>query len=162
MSHYRIREKVLCFGDDFTIRDAAGRDVYYVDGKVLTIRDALSFQDMEGNELAVIRRKLLSIGRTYVIERGGRTTTVHKHLFTLLRCRFTVDVPGPGDLEAVGSFLDHEYEFRDAGGGVVARVGKKWLALTDTYAVDVADGADDVLILAAAIVIDRCCHEDRD
>jgi hypothetical protein len=32
-----------------------------------------------------------------------------KHLFTLFRCRFTVDVPGPDDLEAEGSSLEREY-----------------------------------------------------
>jgi uncharacterized protein YxjI len=159
---YILRQRLLSFGDDFTIRDEQGRDVYFVDGKVLTIRDALSFQDMQGNELARIHRRLLSLGPTYQIERAGRVTSVHKHLFTLLRCKFTVDVPGPDDLEAAGDFLDHEYEFRTESGRAVATVSKRWFALTDTYGVDIAPGQDEVTILAAAIVIDRCCHERKD
>lgn len=161
MKRFTIKEKIVCLGDDFTIRDEHGNDAYFVDGKVFTIRDVLLFQDMRGNTLATIRRKLLSLGTTYVIERDGHETTVHKHLFTLLRCTFSVDVPGPNDLEAVGSLLDHEYEFRDTSGRVAARVSKAWLALRDCYGVEVAPGVDEVLILASVIVIDRCCHEER-
>jgi uncharacterized protein YxjI len=43
----------------------------------------------------------------------------------------------------------------------VAEVSKKWFTLRDTYAVEIEDGEDDVLILAAAVVIDQICH-DRD
>ena len=35
---------------------------------------------------------------------------VKKALFTFFRCRFTVDVPGPDDLEAQGDLGDAEYE----------------------------------------------------
>lgn len=159
---YVMRQKLLCLGDDYTITDADGNARFYVDGAAFTIRDSTSFQDMAGNELCHIRRRLLSLARTYEIERAGRITTVSKHLFTLLRCRFTVDVPGPNDLEAAGSLLDHEYTFHDARGGPVATVSKRWITLRDTYGVEIAPGQDDVLILAATVVIDLCCHERRD
>jgi uncharacterized protein YxjI len=163
MRRYQLRQKLLCFGDDFTIKDDQGREVYWVDGKVLTLRDTLIFKTMQGEELARIHRRRLAIGTTYQIERAGRTTTVHKHLFTLLRCQFTVDVPGPDDLEAAGNLTDHEYDFVSVQDGRrIATVSKRWFAFTDTYGVEVADEADDVLILSAAVVIDRCCHEKRD
>src|SRR3954469_1870443 len=108
---YVMRQKIWSFGDDFTIKDAGGNDRFFVDGKAFSIGDKLSFQDMSGHELAFIRQKLLAWGPTYEIHRGGElSAVVKKKLFTLLRCRFTVDVPGPDDLEAQGSFLDLEYE----------------------------------------------------
>ena len=79
------------------------------------------------------------------------------HLFTFLRCAFTVDVPGPGDLEARGSLLDHEYTFQ-RGDQTVATVSKRWFSLSDSYGIDIADGENVVLILASAVVIDLCCH----
>ncbi|HVU62331.1 MAG TPA: LURP-one-related family protein [Phycisphaerales bacterium] len=158
---YVMRQKVFCFGDDYTIKDERGVDRYIVDGAAFTIRDSTSFRDMEGRELCHIHKRLLSFGPTYEIERNGRTTTVAKHLFTFFNCRFTVDVPGPNDLEASGNFTDHEYTFKDAGGKVVATVSKAWFAWTDTYGVEVAEAADDVLILAATVVIDLCCHGDK-
>lgn len=158
---YLMRERILSWGDDFTIKDVDGRDVFYVDGKVFSFGDKLSFKDGSGREVALIDQKLLSIGPQYEIIRGGKTVAVvKKHLFTLFRARFTVDVPGPDDLEATGNFLAHEYSF-ERGGREVARVSKKWFSLADTYAVDIDEGQDDVLILASAVVIDLVSHPDQ-
>jgi uncharacterized protein YxjI len=157
---YMMRERILSWGDDFTIRDAEGRDVYYVDGRVFSFGDKLSFKDGAGTEVAFIDQKLMSIGPQYEIVRGGETVAVvKKHLFTFFSARFTVDVPGPDDLEAHGDFLDHEYVF-ERDGRDVARVSKKWFALADTYAVDIDEGEDAVLILASAVVIDLVSHPD--
>ena len=160
MPRYQMREHIFSFGDDFTVKDDAGRDVYHIDGKALSIGDKLIFKDMQGRELARIRERLLSIGKTYDISlASGESATVKKHLFTLFRAAFTVDVPGPGDLEATGSFLDHDYTF-ERGGRTVATVSKKWFSIRDTYGVDIAPGENDVLILASAVVIDLCSHPD--
>lgn len=158
---YLLKQKFFCFGDDFLIKNAAGDDLFFVDGRAFTLGNKLSFQDMQGRELAFIRQKLLSWGPTYEITRGDQiAAVVKKHLFTLFRCKFSVDVPGPDDLEATGSFLDHEYTFR-RGSREVAQVSKKWFSWTDTYGVDTAEGEDDVVILASTVVIDLICHEDR-
>ena len=157
---YVMRERILSWGDDFTIKDAEGRDAYYIDGKVFSFGDKLSFRDMAGLELARIEQKLLSLGPQYEIVRGGETVAVvKKHLFTLFRARFTVDVPGPDDLEAAGDFLDHDYAF-ERDGREVARASKKWVRLSDTYTIDIDDSEDAVLILAAAVVIDLVSHPD--
>jgi uncharacterized protein YxjI len=157
---YVLKQKFWSWGDDFTIKNAVGEDVFFVDGRAFSLGKKLSFQDMHGNELAFIRQKLLSWGPTYEITHNGELVAlVKKQLFTFFKCRFTVDVPGPDDLVAAGDFLDHEYTF-DRGGRTVAQVSKKWFAWTDTYGVDIADGETDVLILASAVVIDMVCLAD--
>ena len=158
---YLMRERILSWGDDFTIKDDAGREAFHVDGKVFSFGDKLSFKDRDGNEVALIDQKLLSFGPQYEIVRGGTTVAVvKKQLFTLFRARFTVDVPGPDDLEAKGNFLEHEYVF-ERDGRDVARISKKWLSLSDSYAIDINEGEDDVVILAAAVVIDLVSHPDQ-
>jgi uncharacterized protein YxjI len=157
---YVMKQKFWSWGDDFVIRDENGHDAFRVDGRAFSWGDKLSFQDPMGNELAFIRQKLLAWGPTYEIEVHGRlVAVVKKKLFTLLRCKFIVDVPGPDDLEAQGSFLDHEYAF-ERQGREVAQVSKRWFSWTDTYGVDIAAGEDDVLILATAVVIDMVCHQE--
>jgi len=158
---YVMRQKLLSLGDDFSIKDADGREVLYVDGKVLSLGDKLIFKDRDGQEVARVTERLLSIGPAWEVSRHGKPyATVKKSLFSILHCKFTVDVPGPDDLEARGNLLDHEYSFtRD--GRVVAEVSKKWFSWTDSYGVDVAEGEDDVLILACAVVIDMACHKDE-
>ena len=155
-----MKQKLFALGDDFYIRDENERDLYFVDGKAFSIGNQLAFQDMQGNELAFIKQRVLSWGPTYEIYRNGEVAAVvHKELFTLFNCRFTVDVPGPDDLEASGEFTDHEYTFM-RGDRAVAAVSKRWFAWTDTYGVEVGAGEDDVLILASTVVIDMAFHPD--
>jgi len=157
---YVMKQKLLSWGDDFYIRDENGQDVFFVDGKALSFGDQLSFQDLERRELAYIKQKVFALGRTYEIYRDGEIAgVVKKELFALFHHRFTVDVPGPDDLEAEGDFLDHEYAFT-RGGRVVATVSKRWFSFADTYGIEIADGEDDVLILASAVVVDQSCHPD--
>ncbi|MBW3539644.1 MAG: LURP-one-related family protein [Planctomycetes bacterium] len=158
---YVMKQKLFAFGDDFTIKDDQGRDRYFVDGKAFSIGDKLSFQDIEGNELARIEQKVLSLGKTYRIYRGGsQVATVKKQLFTFFRDVFDVEDEAAGELDATGDFIDHEYQFtRD--GRPIATVSKKFFSWTDTYGVDIAEGEDDVLILACTVVIDMCSHDER-
>ena len=158
---YVLQQKLFSIGSDYNIKDAAGNDVYFVDGRAFTIGDKLSFQDMRGNELAFIRQKLLAWARTYEIYRSGRlVAVVKKELFSPMHHTFNVDVEGPDDLQAKGNFLDYEYSFR-RGENVVAQVSKQWFTLRDTYGVDVNEGEDDVLILASTVVIDLACHSGK-
>jgi len=159
---YVMRQKFFSWGDSFTIQDESGEDVFLVEGKVFSLGNQLSFQDMQGNELAFIRQKLMAWGPTYEIFGGGELrAVVKKSVFTFFHCTFSVDVPGPDDLEATGGFSDHEYTF-ERGGRIAATVSKQWFSWTDTYGVDVAEGEDDVLILAATVVIDLACHDRKD
>jgi uncharacterized protein YxjI len=43
----------------------------------------------------------------------------------------------------------------------IATVSKKFFSWTDSCGVDIADGEDDVVMLASCVVIDLCCHGDR-
>src|SRR5262245_24745863 len=136
---YLLKQKLFAFGDDFTIQDDDERDVFFVDGKALSIGDKLSFQDMSGNELAYIRQELLSWGPKYEIYRRGQLfATVKKELFTFFHCKFFVDVPGPNDLEAEGDFLSYEYSF-SRNGAEVAHVSKEFFSFTDSYGVEISD-----------------------
>jgi uncharacterized protein YxjI len=158
---YLMKQKLFSWGDDFYIKDASGRDVFFVDGKAFSFGNQLSFQDLNGNELVFIKQRLLSWGPTYEIYRGDQLyAVIKKELFTFFKCSFTVDVPGPDDLQAEGDFLDHEYEFNRHGNSV-ALVSKNWFSWTDTYGVDIAEDEDDILILASTVVIDMACHEDK-
>jgi uncharacterized protein YxjI len=61
----------------------------------------------------------------------------------------------------VGSLLQHEYTVR-RGGDTVASVSKRRFSLRDTYAVDVAPGQDDLLILAAVLAVDLAQHREQE
>jgi len=156
---YVMRQKLLSLADNFTIKNEQEQDVFLVKGKVFSFGDKLSFQDLAGNELVFIDQRLLNWSPTYELWRGAELLAVVKReLFSYIHHRFTVDVPGPNDLEAEGDFLDHEYTI-SRGGSVVATVSKRWFSWADTYGIEIADGEDDVLVLATAVVVDMVCHD---
>jgi uncharacterized protein YxjI len=150
---YQLRRKLFALGDDFTVKDETGADRYIVDGKVFSIGHKVVIEDMQGNEEATIHQRIIALLPTYEITRHGQELAEVRKKLTLFREGFTVDIPGPDDLEVQGDLLDHEYVFT-RGGQTVATVSKQWFSLMDSYGVEVASGVDDVLILASAIVID--------
>jgi uncharacterized protein YxjI len=158
---YLMREKVFSFGDDFQIKDQNDRAAFVVNGKVFSLANQLSFQDLDGNTLLSIKQQLMSWGPTYVILRGEETVAVvKKEIFHIFKYRFTIDLTGGAPMDAEGGFSDHEYVVAREG-SPVATISKQWFAMSDTYGVDIAQGEDDVLLLAITVVIDMVCHPDQ-
>ena len=157
---YLIRERFFGLGEDSDVTDETGQSVLHIDGKVLSLRDLLVLKDPSGREVARVNRKLISLKPTYEISVGGQEVAeVRAHFFTPFRDRFTIDIPGPDDLEMTGNLLDHEFTI-SRGDQVVAKVSKAWFSMRDTYGVDIAPGENDLLILASVLALDLA--EDRE
>ena len=158
---YLIRERFFRLGEDSDITDEHGRPVLQVDGKVLSLRNRLVLRDPQGREVAQVQRKLVALRPTYQVSVAGREAAeVRKHFFTPFGDRFTIDVPGPDDLEMEGDLFDHEFIIR-RGDQTVATVSKRWFSMRDTYAVDVASGQDDLLVLASVLALDLAEDQER-
>jgi uncharacterized protein YxjI len=159
---YLIRERFFDIGDDFDITDGDGNKLYHVDGKVLTLRSRLVIEDTSGQEVAAVHRHLIALRATYEITIGGKKAAeVRKKLFTPFRERFTIDIPGPHDLEMKGDLLDHEFTV-ERDGDEVASVSKKWFTIRDTYGVKVAPGEDDLLILASVLALELALSKQKE
>lgn len=160
MSRFKMRQRMISIGDDFTIEDETGRVAYEVDGKVMRVRDTFELKDPRGEVLATIRGKLVSIRSKMDILRDDEVAaTVTKALFAPLREKFTVALSGGDELEIAGSILDHEYTLR-RGSSDIAVISKRWFSLTDTYGIEIADGEDEPLILSIAVALDEMTPDD--
>jgi uncharacterized protein YxjI len=157
---YNIKEKFWGWGDNFHVLDEAGRSAFFVNGKAFSWGSKLSFQNMEGRELAFISQKLLTFRPKYEIYRDGALFAEIVKEFSWFKKEFTLDVPGPNDYTINGSFWDYRYEFL-RGGRVVAQVSRAFWSWTHCYGVEIADGEDDVSVLCAAIVIDQVLHDEN-
>lgn len=154
-TRYQMREKLVSIGDDFWIENEHGQKAFKVDGKALRIRDTLKFKDVHGKELCKIQEKKVRVKDTMEVEGpGGETVAVvKKALITPVRDRWTVKIKGGPDLDVQGNILDHEYRIGE-GRDKVAEVSKKWFRIRDTYGVEIAEGQDDIVILATTVAID--------
>jgi uncharacterized protein YxjI len=161
-TRYQMRQRMISIGDDYVIENDRGERVFRLDGKALRIRKTILFEDMDGRELAKIQERMLHIKDSMEIEGpdGNRIAIVKKAMLTPLRERWIVKPQDGEDLHIQGSIVDHEYRF-ERDGAKVAEVSKRWFRVRDTYGVEVAPGENDVLILAAAAVLDTMAHPAR-
>jgi uncharacterized protein YxjI len=108
-----------------------------------------------------VHRKLVALRPTYRIEIGGEEAAdVRKKLFTPFREKFTIDVPGPHDLEMSGDLFDHEFTI-ERDGHEVAAVSKRWLSIRDSYAVNIAEGENHLLILCAVLALELALQREK-
>ena len=151
---FKIQEKFWSVGNHFTITDEQNKPRYVVQGKAFSLGDKLSFQNTQGEELAFISQKLMSLRAKYEIYVQGQlfAEVVKEHSW--FKQKFLLDVPGPNDYEIEGSFWLHEFNFNRQG-RTVASVQKKAWGWSDSYGVEIDDGEDEVAILCACIVIDQ-------
>ena len=160
-TRFQMRQRLFAFGDDFDIENDRGERVFHIDGKALRLRAMLLFQDMQGHEIYRIQEKLLRVRDTMRIFRGKvMVARVHNALFTPLRDRFRIEIPGGQDMTTHGTILYHEYTI-ERNGDTLARVSKRWFRARDTYGVEVAESGDALLLLAITAVIDTMSHEGR-
>jgi uncharacterized protein YxjI len=161
-TRYKMRQKLVSFGDDFWIENDQGQKEFKVDGKMLRVRDTLFFEDRNGNEQCRIQTKVARIKDSMEIEgpRGERLAMVKKALITPVRERWVVKVGNGPDLDVQGNILDHEYNIGE-GRDKIAEVSKKWFRIRDTYGVQVEQGQNDVLLLAVTVAIDMMAHEGK-
>ncbi|MGD0609419.1 MAG: hypothetical protein ABSA53_38325 [Streptosporangiaceae bacterium] len=132
----------------FAITDDAGTPQFEVHGRFAFSRK-LSVCDTGGTEVAVISRR--GLGMRYQILMGGEEITVSPRGF--FGKRFEIDSPA-GLLEARGNFSGRQY--------AITRGGMPQLrTLREQFAVDVTDGEDAVLMLAAVLVIEIIRAERR-
>jgi uncharacterized protein YxjI len=156
-----MKERLLTLKDRYDITDEHGTTVFTIVGTFFSFGHKLTIYDAAGNEVALIDQQLISFSPTYDIIRGGETiATVKKRLFTLFHHRFLVDVPGPDDIEARGSFWDREYVFEQHG-REVARASRAFFSIGDSYGIEIDDGVDPALIVASAVVIDLALEDEK-
>jgi uncharacterized protein YxjI len=148
-----MRQRMLSIGDDYWIEDGEGHRAFRVNGKALRMRQTFVLEDAQGNEVAKIQERKLSVRDKMEIERPGEAAATIKKALVGLRDRFSIDA-GDGDMKAHGNFVDHEYEI-ERDGDTVATVSKRWFRVRDTYGIEIAPGEDEALILAITVCIDE-------
>ena len=159
---YMIRERLFRLGEDSDITDEAGQPVLHVDGKVLSLHNRLILRDPAGREVGQVHRKLAALRPTPENALGGRhVAEVRKHLLAPFGERFSIDVHGADAMQISGDLLDHEFTI-DRDGQTVATISKRWLTVTASYAVDIAPGENDLLILASVLALDLAVDAEHD
>ena len=145
-----IKQKVFSWGDKFTVKDEAGRDRYYVEGEIFTWGKKLHVYDIAGREVAFIKQEVWSWMPRFYVFCGNRQVAEIKKEFTFFFPKYSIDGLG---WEIDGSFMAHEYEITKNGYPIVS-ISKEWMTWGDSYELNIANPADEILSLAVVVTID--------
>ena len=151
-----MKQKVLSLRGRFSIQDQQEQDVYLVEGSFMKLPKTFSISTVEGEEVAVITKKMLSLLPKFFIEVDGETLTIEKS-FTFFKDRYTIDA---ADLEIDGDWWDMDFEIKRHG-EVVGSVEKKWFTFGDSYEIQVFDPDIEKILIALVVAID-CVKEDEE
>ena len=158
-TRFKMLQRIIALGADFDVENERGERVFHIDGTSLRQRGTLLFTDMQGHEMYRVQEKLLRVRDRIDIYRGDDLAArVYNALFSPLRDRFRVEIPGDEHLMAHGNVLYNEYAI-ERDNRDVARVSKQWFRVGGTYGVEVAQSEDELLLLAITVVIDMMSHE---
>jgi uncharacterized protein YxjI len=111
---------------------------------------------MQDNELCFIAQKVLSLMQQYTISMDSQPVMTIRQKLALFSKKFRI-TGTQGEYTMEGNLIAKDFRILKDG-VIVATVSKKFIALADTYTVDVAENENQALMLAAVIVIDAICH----
>lgn len=145
-----IKEKVFTWGDKFTVMDAYGNEKYFVEGEVFSWGKKLHVYDRYNREVAFIKQEVLTWMPCYHVYIGGRDVAQVRREFAWFTPRYYVAGLG---WEVNGHFLEHDYEITQNGRQIVT-ITKEWMTWGDSYELDIAPDADEIIALAVVLTID--------
>jgi uncharacterized protein YxjI len=149
-----MKEKVFTLTDKFFVMDEAGNEKYIVEGEFLSLGKRLHIYDLQGAEVAFIRQELLTLLPRFTVSIGGAEVAQVKREFSLFLPRYTIEGLG---WEIDGSFWEHDYQITQNGRPIVT-IAKEWMTWGDSYELDIANPADEIMALAVVLTID-CVRE---
>jgi uncharacterized protein YxjI len=149
-----FKQRLFSWFDSYDIYDEAGNTVLVVKGE-LSWGHLLRVYNARGDELGVIKQKVLTWLPKFEIYRGDQYIGCISREFTLLRPKYNIDYNG---WQVEGNWLEWDYTILDASGRSVASVSKELWNWTDTYSIDVRDPQDalSAVMLVLAIDAEKC------
>lgn len=157
MSQLLIKQRVFSWTDAYDVYDGAGNKKYFVRADILSIGHCLRVYDTYGNELGVIRQRLLTLLPAFEIYAGGGYLGRVQKELTLFRPRYHIDFM---NWQAQGDFMGWDYNVTSPYGSV-AYITKQLFHWGDTYVINVNNPQDELSALMLIIAIDAAnCSSD--
>ena len=145
-----LKQKFFSWKDRAWVRDEAGQEKYFIEGKVLSIGKKLWIMTPNGEQLAFVRQKVPTLLPKFIVEIGGVEVAMIAKKFTFLKPRYEIEGLG---WTVQGEFMAHDYTVYELDRPIIT-IHKKWMSWGDSFELDIAPGTDEVLALSVVLAID--------
>ncbi len=156
---YLVRDRMLAFHEEAWVETEHREKVFKVNRKFLRLRTTFAFEDTQGNHVASIVKKALTLHHTILIKRDGEVMgRISKRMFKLFGDRFQVTLRDGRRLRIVGNLWDREFDIQHDG-NTLAHISRRWFSIRDAYAVDVLSEQDATLLIILAVCVDHVLQD---
>lgn len=152
-----IKQKVFSIKDSFNVYDENENVKYTVKGEFFSLGKKLHVYDAEGNEIGMIRQKVLAWLPKFIVEIGGQQVGMIRKGFTFFIDKYDVDYKG---WTVQGDLLDWDYSVYQ-GSERVLDIQKKILSWGDTYMIDIMNPQDEIPAIMLVLAIDAVKDAER-
>ena len=151
-----IKQRVFSWSDTYDVYDEAGNVKYFIKGEFLSVGHRLHVCDAMGNEIGLIKEKILAFMPEFEIEIDGAVCGRIQKKFSFFKPRYDVDFMG---WRTEGDFLGWDYDVY-SGCSSIMHISQQPLRWGDTYIIDFENPADEIAGLLLVIAIDAAnCSE---
>ena len=148
----RIKKKIISWTDSFNVFDEYYNKKYTVKADLVSIGRVFRVYDEFGEEVGVIREKLVKLLPYYYIYIYGEESGYISKRISIFRPVYDIQYAG---LRVKGDIFNWNYDVYNASKKLVAIVRKKLISFVDTYVMDIIDENYEMEILMLAVVIEE-------
>ena len=145
-----IKQRVFSWTDSYDIYDERGNVRFFVKAELIALGHRLHVYDANRNKIGMIKEKLFTFFPVFEIEIGGVTRGRIKKQLTLLKPKYEIDCNG---WRVEGDFLGWNYDVY-SGNRSIIHISKQLLHFGDTYVIEIANPADELMGMMLVIAID--------
>lgn len=145
-----IKQRVFSWTDSYDIYDERGNVRFFVKAELIALGHRLHVYDANRNKIGMIKEKLFTFLPTFEIEIDGVTRGRIQKRLTLLKPKYEIDCNG---WRVEGDFLGWNYNVY-SGGSSIMHISKQLLHFGDTYVIEIANPADELMGMMLVIAID--------
>lgn len=156
MKELFIKQKVFSLYEQFTVKDPQENDVFYIKGSFIKIPKTFSISDMNGNEIALITKKIFSFLPKFFLEVNGEEVATIKKELSFIKARYSIDAEG---VEVQGNWWDMNFQMLQHG-EVIGQVNKQWFTWGDSYKIQIFNEEMETIIISLVVAID-CVKADQ-
>jgi uncharacterized protein YxjI len=156
-NEYIIEQKIVAMRDTFGVKGRNGNLLAYVKRKIVSLGPQFWFESPDGTRLGEMRGKVLTVRPTFEIyDHQGLVAVVKKKVLKLLGSEWWLEDNSGREIARIkGNITEHDFTIQSPSGSQLAQVHKKWVSVRDSYGIEIlAQDVAPYVIVAYVIAMD--------
>ena len=140
--------------DTFGIKDRNGNLLAYVKRKIVSLGPQFWFESPDGTRLGEMRGKVLTVRPTFEIyDPQGLVAVVKKKVLKLLGSEWWLEDSSGTEIARIkGNITEHDFAVQSPSGSQLAQVHKKWVSVRDSYGIEILAGDVAPYVIVAYVI----------